>query len=83
MAEHVTLAAVGDVMLGDSPQVFGFGVGSQIRRHGPLYPFAYLRERLAAADITVGNLEVVIAGFDPRRTSFEGQIGRASCRERV
>lgn len=35
-----------------------------------------MRESLAAADITVGNLEVVIAGFDPDRTPFEAQIYR-------
>lgn len=76
MTEGVTLAAVGDIMLGDSPQVFGFGVGSQIRRHGPLHPFAFVRERLTAADITVGNLEVAIAAFDPDRSPFEAQIYR-------
>ena len=76
MTTDVTLAATGDLMLGDSPQVFGFGVGSAIRRHGPRHPFAFVRERLAAADIAVGNLEVVISGFDPDHTPFEARVYR-------
>lgn len=77
MARGVTLAAVGDIMLGDSPQVLGYGVGSQVRRHGPLHPFAFVCEQLRAADIRVGNLEVVISGFDPDVTPFDAQVYRA------
>ena len=76
MANEVTLAAVGDIMLGDSPQVFGFGVGSQIRRHGALHPFQGVLEHLRSADVTVGNLEVGVSQFDPDDTAFGRQIYR-------
>ena len=76
MVKEVSLVAVGDILLGDSPQVFGYGAGSQVRRHGPLHPFEHVRERLAGADLAVGNLEVVIAGFDPSSTPFDSQIYR-------
>jgi poly-gamma-glutamate synthesis protein (capsule biosynthesis protein) len=75
MAREITLAAVGDLMLGDSPQVFGFGSASMIRRHGPDFPYAQVRDQLAA-DITVGNLEVVVSRFDPATTPFDSQVYR-------
>ena len=62
----VTIAAVGDLMLGDSPQVYGFGVGAMIDRHGPRFPFAHVADELARHDITLGNLEIVISGYDRR-----------------
>nr|PZN35965.1 MAG: hypothetical protein DIU70_14910 [Bacillota bacterium] len=46
----VTLAAVGDVMLARR-------VGERIREEGPAYPVALVADRLAAADIALGNLE--------------------------
>ena len=76
MPRGVTLVAVGDMMLGDSPQVFGYGVGSQIRRHGALHPFTFVGDRLRSADIRLGNLEVVISAFDPAVTPFDGQVYR-------
>ncbi len=76
MAKEVMLAAVGDIMLGDSPQVFGFGVASHVRRHGPDYPFVFVHQRLTAADIAVGNLEVAISRFDPDQVRFERQVHR-------
>lgn len=46
----VTLAVVGDFMLAR-------GVGARIAAGGPGYPVALVAERLAAADLTVANLE--------------------------
>ncbi|OFX15142.1 MAG: hypothetical protein A2Z18_07260 [Armatimonadetes bacterium RBG_16_58_9] len=46
----VTLAAVGDVLLAR-------GVGRQIAKHGPDYPFAGTRETTSRADIAFFNLE--------------------------
>lgn len=76
MAKGVTLAAVGDLMFGDSPQVCGSGVASQIRRHGPSFPLRHVAERLRAADITLGNLEIVISAHDWKTTSFDRRIYR-------
>lgn len=49
-ANPVTLAVVGDVMLGR-------GVGAAITRHGVDYPLAAVAERLKRADLTFANLE--------------------------
>lgn len=71
------MVAVGDLMLGDSPQVFGFGVASAIRRNGPDFPFAHVGDRLRAADLAIGNLEVVVApGGD--ELPFEDRIYRGA-----
>lgn len=75
--EPVRIAAVGDIMLGDSPQVFGFGVGSAIERHGGGFPFRHVAAELRGHDLTFGNLEIVISGYDPRVTPFAGQVYRA------
>ncbi len=46
----VTLAAVGDVMLAR-------GVGAQIERHGPRYPYLQIKDTLKQYDIVFFNLE--------------------------
>jgi len=48
--ETVTLAAVGDIMLAR-------GVDTAMKKHGLLYPFARVAERLRAADYAFANLE--------------------------
>jgi len=55
----VVLVAVGDLCLGDHLLSIGFGVGSQIRRHGGNYPFVHVAQFLRASDIAFGNLECV------------------------
>ncbi len=79
MSEPSTLrlAAVGDVMLGDSPQVFGFGVGSMIERYGPEFPFAGVAETLKSYDLVLANLEIVISAYDPKKTAFDQRVYRA------
>jgi poly-gamma-glutamate synthesis protein (capsule biosynthesis protein) len=67
----VTLSAVGDIMLGDSPVCYGFGVGSTIEKFGPFFPFQDVAEELRKSDIRVGNLEVAISGFDGAKDSFK------------
>lgn len=59
--EKVTIQAVGDIMLGDLPSSFGFGVGSTIKKHGTDFPFLKIRNVLQEADIVVGNLEAVLS----------------------
>lgn len=51
------VAAVGDIMMGDSSHFLGRGVAEQIRRHGPAYPLRNVRDLLASADLVIGNLE--------------------------
>lgn len=53
MADAITLAIAGDVMLGR-------GVDQVIARHGPLYPWGDLCPDLAAADAVLINLECAV-----------------------
>jgi poly-gamma-glutamate synthesis protein (capsule biosynthesis protein) len=50
----VRLAAVGDILLDR-------GVAERMERFGEDYPFAEVRDELAAADVTLGNLECPVA----------------------
>lgn len=74
----VSISAVGDLMFGDSPQVFGWGVASAVRTHGPDFPLASVRQRLAAADLTIGNLEVPLAADPAHGAAFDQRIYRGA-----
>ncbi|MCG3161220.1 MAG: Capsule biosynthesis protein CapA [Acidobacteria bacterium] len=54
MKERISIAVTGDVMLGR-------GVNEAIRRYGLLYPWGNTLDELRAADLTLINLECVIA----------------------
>jgi len=60
-ANKVKLSAVGDIMLGDLPACFGFGVGSKIKQYGPHFPFSMIMDTLTDNDILLGNLESVLS----------------------
>jgi len=70
VANEILISAVGDIMLGDLPQCNGFGVGSQIEKHGPLFPFGMCAPLLKKADVVVGNLEAALSNFDKFEDSF-------------
>lgn len=53
-AEELTIAAVGDIMLGHRAEPF-------LKQHGPAYPFVSVRPVLDRADVIVGNLECPIS----------------------
>lgn len=55
---QTTIAAVGDIMLGDHPVRFGHGVRSKTKIHGVEFLLSSVREILRDADLTFGNLEV-------------------------
>jgi len=69
--KSVTLFAVGDIMLGDTPNSYGFGVGSYIEQEGPLFPFRLSANILKRADLLFGNLEVVLSSFNRSCDPFE------------
>lgn len=60
----VTLMAVGDIMLGDHPICIGHGVGSRIKINGSEFIFKKVSKLLNTADITFGNLEVVLSDLE-------------------
>jgi len=69
--KEITLLAVGDIMLGDSPVCYGFGVETAIEKFGPIYPFQHVARELQNGDIVLGNLEVAISAFDKTKDSFD------------
>lgn len=70
MKKPLKIMAVGDIMLGDSPMCYGFGVGSKIQTHGVGFPFEHVSELLNTSDITLGNLEVAVSSFDEKKNTF-------------
>jgi len=68
---NLSLAAVGDVMLGDHPFRIGHGVGSMIRRRGPLHPFLHATEVLRKGDIRFCNLEGVLSTVSEREDALQ------------
>jgi poly-gamma-glutamate synthesis protein (capsule biosynthesis protein) len=61
----VVIRAVGDIQLADGYFDIGYGMGSQIAKHGVKFPFKYVSHLLREADLTIGNLECVIATKTP------------------
>ncbi|HEY8492145.1 MAG TPA: CapA family protein [Dehalococcoidia bacterium] len=61
---RVTLAAVGDVMLGRT-------IGQAMERHGTAYPYAHVAPVLQRADVAFGNLEVALTdGGSPANKDY-------------
>ncbi len=58
--EKITLTAVGDICLGDSPKCLGFGVKSQLLGGLKSNLFEGVRQKLSG-DIVFGNLECVLS----------------------
>jgi len=72
----IKLYAVGDIMLGDLPQCYGFGVGSYIDKMGVDFPFAHIVNELHKADVLIGNLEAVLSDYDRNTHPFKDTIIR-------
>lgn len=62
----VTISAVGDVMLGDSPIMVGLGLRSKIEKNNYTSIFESVQPILNKADICFGNLECVLADSNNR-----------------
>jgi poly-gamma-glutamate synthesis protein (capsule biosynthesis protein) len=60
LVSRLTLAAVGDVMLGDHPVCFGHGVRSAIRKNGP-HLFDQVAQYIGEQDVFLANLECVLS----------------------
>lgn len=58
---HVTLMAVGDIMLGDHPLYIGHGVGAKIKKWGTIYPFKQVASILKGGAFVFGNLEAPLS----------------------
>ena len=67
-SRYLTLAAVGDINLGDGP-------GAYMRRYGYRYPWRRVAPTLRAADIAFGNLECAVSRRGspvPKQFNFRG-----------
>lgn len=58
---HVSLAAVGDIAIGDHPLCVGFGVFSKFKNLPPDYPFEHVLHAFSNMDIVFGNLECTLS----------------------
>ena len=68
-SRYLTLAAVGDINLGNGP-------GAYMRRYGYRYPWLRVAPTLRAADIAFGNLECAVSRRGspvPKQFNFRGQ----------
>jgi poly-gamma-glutamate synthesis protein (capsule biosynthesis protein) len=66
----IELVAVGDVSLGDSPQVVGTGVRARfdrVARCEAAYPFTHVAGLFAGADVVFGNLETPLSQHGANR----------------
>ncbi|HEX2189571.1 MAG TPA: CapA family protein [Longimicrobiaceae bacterium] len=76
----MTVAAVGDLMLGDSAICVGYGLRSRYSGEGADTLFDGVKHLLAGADMVFGNLETVLshAGLDPLSLSSAQMRGDPS-----
>lgn len=60
----ISIAAVGDIMLGDHPVCFGHGIRSTIRRQGFEFMIRDAVQEMLGHDLVFGNLECVLSDVD-------------------
>jgi poly-gamma-glutamate synthesis protein (capsule biosynthesis protein) len=72
----LTIYAVGDVMLGEQPLCYNFGVKSIIKNKGVDYLFKYVKGIFKNGDIVFGNLEAPISNYTDNN-GFEANFFRA------
>jgi poly-gamma-glutamate synthesis protein (capsule biosynthesis protein) len=72
----LTIYAVGDVMLGEQPLCYNFGVKSVIKSEGANYLFNDVKDIFKNGDIVFGNLEAPISNHTDKK-GFEANFFRA------
>ncbi len=63
----ILIYAVGDIMLGEQPLCYGFGVKTIIKNKGIGYIFKDINETFKNGDIVFGNLEAPVSDYTNRR----------------
>ena len=74
--QTISLIAVGDIMLGDFPLTFGFGVRSMIDNGTDI--FKNVEQIFQNKDICFGNLECVLSDNNLNKSDIDSQILRGS-----
>lgn len=77
-SDFVSLAAVGDIMLGDHPICVGHGVGSSLKNKKTGFLFSQVSDLLKKHDVTFGNLECVISDININQNSHASVSLRGS-----
>ena len=72
----LTIYAVGDIMLGEEPLCYNFGVKSVIKNKGIDYLFSNIKDIFRDGDIIFGNLEAPISDYTDKN-GFEANFFRA------
>jgi len=72
----LTIYAVGDIMLGEQPLCYNFGVKSVIKNKGVGYLFRDVKNIFKDGDIVFGNLEAPISN-ETNKSGFEANFFRA------
>jgi poly-gamma-glutamate synthesis protein (capsule biosynthesis protein) len=72
----LTIYAVGDIMLGEEPLCYNFGVKSVIKNKGVDYLFSNIKDVFKDANIVFGNLEAPISEYTDKN-GFEANFFRA------
>lgn len=80
MEQVISLAAVGDITLGDSEYFMGKGVRSVIEKNGGNHVFQKIQKQLGEYDIVFGNLENVLSdhGVSKNQVTSAQNRGKAS-----
>jgi poly-gamma-glutamate synthesis protein (capsule biosynthesis protein) len=73
----LTIYAVGDIMLGEHPLRYNFGVGKIIKDKGINYLFKEIKNIFKDGDIVFGNLEAPISNYTDKK-GFEANFFRAN-----
>ena len=69
-SRSITLAAVGDISLGDHPLCTGFGTHSRFKARTPDFAFDHVKPQLAGSDLLFGNLECTLSEFGRRSGDY-------------
>jgi poly-gamma-glutamate synthesis protein (capsule biosynthesis protein) len=72
----LTIYAAGDIMLGEQPLCYNFGVKSVIKNKGVDYLFKDVKDILKTGDIVFGNLEAPISNHTDKK-GFDANFFRA------
>jgi poly-gamma-glutamate synthesis protein (capsule biosynthesis protein) len=74
------ISFIGDLMIGDTPITFGYGIDSKHNIDGYSNIFNHVAKELHQSDITVGNFEAIIR---PRHVSNTFEEWEMCCDERI
>ena len=70
----ITITAVGDICLSDHLLCTGFGVSSNIDKHGYDFLFTHIKDHFFDSDLIFGNLECVLSDKKPLNNTVKDNL---------